>query len=182
MYPTEANIEKIIAVLLFVLNKSKHHSFDIHKLCKILYFADQKHLVRYGRTIVKDTYIAMDWGSVPSYVYDVYKSIKANKSESLKFQEYFEVFNGTDIYAKVNPNEEILSESEIECLIESVNENKDLEFNDLVEKSHQQAWSKARLNSPNSPISIFDIAVEAGANKAMINYINFNIENEAELV
>jgi uncharacterized phage-associated protein len=179
MNSQEANIEKIIAILLFVLKQSAHQSFDFHKLFKILYFADQKHLVRYGRTIVNDDYIAMDYGPIPSLIYDILKGIRDNKSDSVKYQAYFEVFNKDNVFAKQEPKEEIISESEIECLLESIGENKNLDMSELIEKSHQKAWNET---SKNSTISIFDIASEAGANEAILKYIEFNIENEAELI
>jgi uncharacterized phage-associated protein len=56
--------DKSIAVILFILNALEHS--DIHKLCKIIYFADQKHLARYGRPITGDWYVAMKDGPVPT--------------------------------------------------------------------------------------------------------------------
>jgi uncharacterized phage-associated protein len=37
-----------------------------YKICKLLFFADKLHLVRYGRPITGDDYFALDWGPVPS--------------------------------------------------------------------------------------------------------------------
>ena len=61
-----------ILYALAVLDKK----MDMHKLCKILYFADQKHLSLYGRSITGDTYIAMEYGPVPSNVDDILKEYK----------------------------------------------------------------------------------------------------------
>ena len=50
----------------------------MHKLCKILYFADQRHLSLYGRSITGDTYIAMQYGPVPSNVDDILKAVRGD--------------------------------------------------------------------------------------------------------
>ena len=42
---------KAINSILFVLNELGDKKSDAHKVFKILYFADQKHLVTYGRPI-----------------------------------------------------------------------------------------------------------------------------------
>ena len=44
------NKEKAVNSLLFVVSQLK--KADKHKTYKILYFADQKHLVKYGRPIM----------------------------------------------------------------------------------------------------------------------------------
>ena len=44
---------------------------DMHKIFKTLFFADQEHLSRYGRTITGDVYIAMNYGPVPSKTDDM---------------------------------------------------------------------------------------------------------------
>jgi Protein of unknown function (DUF4065) len=41
-----------------------------------MYFADHKHLSRYGSAITDDTYIAMANGPVPSMAYDILKSLR----------------------------------------------------------------------------------------------------------
>ena len=51
--------QKAINSLLYVI--SKLEKADTHKTYKILYFADQKHLVRYGRPIIGDTYVKMPY-------------------------------------------------------------------------------------------------------------------------
>lgn len=75
MNALEEKIEGTIHLLLYILQKLGGRS-DIHKLFKILYFAEQKHLVRYGTAISQDHYHAMKNGPVPSIAYDIYKSVK----------------------------------------------------------------------------------------------------------
>jgi uncharacterized phage-associated protein len=58
---------KIKATLLFILQQLNGQS-DFIKILKVLYFATQKHLARYGRAIVEDDFIAMPKGPVPSWL------------------------------------------------------------------------------------------------------------------
>ena len=51
---------------------------DMHKIFKALFFADQEHLSRYGRTITGDVYIAMNYGPVPSKTDDIFKAVRGD--------------------------------------------------------------------------------------------------------
>ncbi|OQY45782.1 MAG: hypothetical protein B6240_08350 [Desulfobacteraceae bacterium 4572_87] len=65
---------------------------DFHKVFKILFFADQKHLSRYGRPVVGDYYVAMRHGPVPSRIYDILKSIRGDSPfPGDEFEKYFAV-------------------------------------------------------------------------------------------
>jgi uncharacterized phage-associated protein len=55
-----------------------------YKICKLLFFADKLHLVRYGRPITGDEYFALDWGPVPSTTLD---ALNDDHPLALKFAE-----------------------------------------------------------------------------------------------
>ncbi len=120
------NKEKAVNSLLYVAQKLQ--KADKHKTYKILYFADQKHLVKYGRPIIGDTYIKMDYGPVPSFI----KNIVDEKINGL--EEIVAVYNQHFIKILQIPNIEVLSESDIECLQEAIEENENLSFDDLNKK------------------------------------------------
>ena len=46
-------LDKSVVVMQILLKAFKNKA-DLHKIFKILYFAEQKHLVRYGRPIAND--------------------------------------------------------------------------------------------------------------------------------
>lgn len=58
---TKDQILKIRATVLYIL-QSFPCGIDYIKLFKILYFAQQMHLVNYGRTIIDDTFQARQYG------------------------------------------------------------------------------------------------------------------------
>ena len=74
----ELNIQSFIQPVLYILNKAGK-PLDTHKISKILYFADRQHLAKYGTTISGDTYMKMQYGPVPSTVYDIIKTIQGRK-------------------------------------------------------------------------------------------------------
>jgi len=161
------DIEKAISAVLYISKNLPRP--DMHKISKILYFAEQKHLVKYGSPIVGDYFIAMDNGPVPSQIYDMFKTVRGDSLyETDDFKPYFEVEESYLIYPKVEADLDEFSESNLECLNESITENKNLSFDDLMRKSHGMAFEKA---SSNSTISFENIAIEGGANEDMIKFL-----------
>jgi uncharacterized phage-associated protein len=72
--------KKAIAAILYILKKVSDQGAksDLHKLFKILYFAEREHLATWGRPITGDFFIAMQYGPVPSHIYDMIKSVKGD--------------------------------------------------------------------------------------------------------
>ena len=176
------NKEKIINSMLFILNNLGGKS-DFHKIFKILYFADQKHLITYGFLITGDFYIAMQNGPVPSKLYDVLKAIRGDSfwSSTLphSYEDLFEV-ESHYVTAKKEADIDELAESDVECLLESISENQSLNFRQLKDKSHQLAWENARNDENNfdNVIDIIDIAKEAKVNEEILKYVLLNLENK----
>lgn len=170
------NKEKVSNSILFTLENLGGKS-DLHKVFKILYFADQKHLTTYGFPITGDFYIAMKNGPVPSQTYDLLKSIRGDSSFGYIDPQYKELFDVQDRYvaAKTQADMEELAQSDIECLLASINENRDLDFSQLTQKSHKQAWENA---NNDSEMSVIDIAEEANVDAEMKKYILLNLENQ----
>jgi uncharacterized phage-associated protein len=167
------NIEKTLNSALFILQQLGGRG-DFHKVFKILYFADQKHLTKYGMPISGDLYVAMANGPVPSKLYDIFKDVRDLAWFDVTYLSFFDVNNNYIVSAKKQPNLEALSESNIECLEESIHENQSLNFSQLTEKSHKEAWDAAA----NDEMSVIDIAREGGASAEMLKYIELNLENQ----
>lgn len=175
--------EKLINSMLFVLNNLEERKSDLHKLFKILYFADQKHLVSYGFPITGDFYIAMPAGPVPSQSYDMLKAIRGDSFWSNEVANYKQLFGIEKQYivtAKTPVDIDEFAESEVTCLTQSIEENKYLTFQQLKDKSHKIAWENARNDEYNfdNKINMLDIAKEADANTEILKYIQWNIENQ----
>ncbi|MDR3180857.1 MAG: SocA family protein [Prevotellaceae bacterium] len=164
--------EKAIAAVLYIVKKLGG-KVDMYKLAKILYFADQKHLVTYGRTIVGDEYAPMEFGPVPSTIYDAVKTINNPKTKYRLFSEKLTLSSANgyrSILSTAEPDMDELSQSDITCLDDSITENGRLDFKTLCKKSHKLAWTNA-AEKGLSRLQIEDIAKEAGASDDFIAYI-----------
>ncbi len=177
MYSLKESIEVTVHLLLYIL-KQLGGNGDFHKIFKIMYFADQKHLAKYGSPISHDKYIAMQNGPVPSMAYDILKALRGEglmAPLSGQFSPFFNLQNSFTIQALSEPDFESFSQSEIEVINSAIEENKKLGFKKLTDKSHDSAWKKAMKDFE---IDIVDIAKAGGANSEMIKYINTHIENQ----
>ncbi len=164
--------DKAINSLLYSLQQLGGKT-DMHKLCKILYFADQRHLSHYGRSITGDTYIAMQFGPIPSCVDDILKALRgdsffssSDEIELLKKSLVFE--NRYILRSLVAPDMDELSETDVECLSYAVNICKNKSFAELTQFSHGLAWSNTKRDRE---ISVKDILREAGDEEAYVEYI-----------
>ena len=158
--------QKSIQAILYILGKFAERCTDMHKICKILYFADQRHLSKYGRAITKDDYIKMPYGPVPSNIYDIFKNL--NKED---VAGCLERVNNFVIKAKSDCDADYLSESDVECLDYAIEECKNLSFTELTNKSHTYAWNNTKDWDVISPK---DILREVDNNTE--EFINFVVD------
>lgn len=166
IFQTDAALNALLYALFKLGGKS-----DMHKLCKILYFADQRHLSLYGRSITGDTYIAMQYGPVPSNVDDILKAVRgdsffADYVDNIKEKIAFE--NRYVVNAIASPDLDELSGSDIECLDYAIELCRNKSFGQLTELSHGLAWSST---ARDRAISVKDILREAGDEEEYVDYI-----------
>lgn len=177
MIQFDFDTEKGIASALYVCKRlmNAKHQPSLHKIFKIFYFADQKHIAKYGRPIVGDHYIAMKYGPVPSHLYSIFQSVRGDASccSSDAFAGFFAV-QGRNVKPLAEPDLDELSESEFECLDLSIEENKAKDFGELTTLSHDEAYDNA---GHNCDISFRDVAKVAGASKELIAYMQELSEN-----
>ena len=164
---------------MYILNKVDDKCLGKHELFKILYFASQKHLVRYGDAMITDFY-AMEFGPVPSSLSNYLKGKDNDITQSVKADKE----TGYVLSPLIHPDMDELSKVDIECLNEAIFENNGLSFKELTRKSHDSAWHKA-WNNPTgkrgAKIEIIDIAKAAGADEQTLRYIQEELELEAAL-
>jgi uncharacterized phage-associated protein len=172
-------IERLKSIVLYVLHSVPGKCLGKHELFKILYFASQKRLVRYGYAMISDFY-AFKYGPVPSELYDYLKGGNNAIMSSVNLDE-----ESKSILSPIEePDMEELSKVDIECLDESINENSGLSFYVLTTKSHDLAWYNAWHNTVGKrggKMDIIDIAKAVNADDRTIEYIQEELELESAL-
>lgn len=181
---TDFDRNKLRELVLYILDKTG--GVDFYHAFKILYFAEMKHLVKWGSSIVPDEFCALKYGPVPTRLYDAVKDL--NHPHMALSEELSEViqFAGEDapniLLPKRNTDMRFLSKSEIEAMDEAIAENKSLTFGQLMRKSHDEAWDEAhrRVNGTNI-ISPLSMAKVLHADDAMLEYIDEQMQIDSAL-
>lgn len=181
---TNYDIKKITELVAYILDRTG--GVDFYHAFKILYFAEMKHLAKWGSSIVPDEFCALKYGPVPTQLYDAVKELN-NPCITLS-EELSKVarFAGEDapnvLLPKRTANMKALSKSEIEALDQSIEENKSLTFDQLVRKSHDEAWHEAnrRVNG-TKVISPLSMAKVLNADDAILEYIKEQMQIESAL-
>mgnify|MGYP000014266128 CR=1 FL=1 len=155
------DFDKDAALTSIIYIASKVASPTFHKISKLLYFADKRHLDAYGRFISGDNYVAMKHGPVPSVTYDILKAVRNcghpafNASMLEEFRDALEVKSNYQIVPKALPNLEFLSETDLECLEYAIETYGSMSFQELTNLSHDEAYEATGYNDY---IDIEDIA------------------------
>lgn len=161
--------EKAIEATLFIANLLPKPTK--HSISKMFYLADKLHLQKYGRLISGDRYIAMEYGPVPSAIYDMMKvSAGQNRIDPDTDDFILEAFTVSkyDIVLKRVAETDVLSESEIECIQEAVYQNGKKSFGELTDMTHDSAW---KATEENQPIALLDIANTLPNAAELISYL-----------
>lgn len=145
-YPFKFDSEKALEALLYIVNRTPRP--DVYSVLKILYFADKEHLMKYGRFICGDSYVAMRNGPVPSGTYDIVKEVRSGVGNLFLSHALSSLDVKPDhmMTALRDADRDLLSRSDIECLDRSISENGGLSFAQLKDKSHDDAYKAADEN------------------------------------
>ncbi len=125
---------------------------------KVFFFADEEHLLDWGRPISGDQYVAMEHGPVPSVIYDLLK-----EDAGLPDEVNDEVDRWVKVVSEGNRREVFvrggvqdwpaLSEAERECLLKSLREYGSKSFSELrrlthEERAYRDAWDSGPRSAP----------------------------------
>jgi len=125
------NRRKAIECVLWIIRRGESNMYNI---CKILFAAEKYHLNTYGRPITGDEYMAMPYGTVPSWILDQIKDENSTKP----FIKYEHI-----LVAEREPIMKFFSKSDVKALEHGYEEYAGLAFNAVEEKNHKEpAWVK----------------------------------------
>jgi uncharacterized phage-associated protein len=142
----ELNPEKLASAVAYLAERRP--GLTKKQICKLLYFADKEHLLRYGRTITGDRYNALPHGHVPSAGLDVMngreKHVGKGPVEALR---RYGKLNGWVFEVYRSPDLKVFSRSDREVLDKISNEMGHLTAKQLEDRSHQEpSYKKTEAN------------------------------------
>lgn len=149
-----------LAALVFATKNSSRPT--LHRVFKVLYLAEKKHLERYGEPILGDRYIAMKKGPVPSRLYDLTKYLRGDGEyftldpDWKQLAEQSLEVRGMYIRAKSDPDMDELSVGAVRCLTEAIKELGPLDHEELTKWSHDSAWEATPKNGQMSWVDIVE--------------------------
>lgn len=178
---TVEQIEKIKAMVLYVLEHMKEGVDYIH-LFKVMYFAQQEHLVLYGTPMMEDSFLARKHGPVPAFTYKALRALEGKvRVESEEMKSFTDalcvnVIDGHQVVtARQSCDMDELSRANIKILDKWIARCEDVEAFDLSGMSHDKAWSKAKAQSEktgeDTKITMWDMAKAGGASDGMLEVI-----------
>ncbi|WP_375394188.1 Panacea domain-containing protein [uncultured Sphingomonas sp.] len=116
---------------------------------KVLFVAEKKHLNRYARPIIADTFIAMPAGPVPSTLYDFMRDRLGMAEDPEAVRAAIDASAYPRLHARRDADLSSLTISDIECLNEAISFCRDKGFGALSGWTHQErAWAEAASNGP----------------------------------
>lgn len=176
-------ILKIKAVVSYILQQIPEGLDYIH-LFKMMYFAQQEHLVIYGSPIIADTFVARKHGPVPTLTYKVLKGKEGKANlDSPELNDFAQCIalcydNGHQAIKLATGSvcdKDELTNSNIKVLDKWIQKCKDINAFDLSDLSHDKAWKKAKTQAERTgedyKISLYDMAEAGGASKDMLEVI-----------
>jgi uncharacterized phage-associated protein len=172
------NQRKALHALLFVVTHLPKPA-NLYNVLKCLYYADRKHLQDYGRQIYGDTFYALEHGPVPSAAYEIVKYVNGKAKWDLKFPEAFELLEVNDHYlsAKGKVDTDLLSKSDMACLLDAAKKYGRMSFGKLKALSHK---GKAFENAdPNGEMKLSDLIEELQGSEAVASHLNDRAPGEA---
>lgn len=190
---TIEQIDKIKATVLYILQHFKEGVDYIH-LFKIMYFAQQSHLVKYAVPIMEDIFVARKHGPVPALTYKVLrcaegKTLSNNedladfiKSVCISFKGGHQIVS---IVPGAYPDMDEFSKSDLSYLDNAIKEYGNIDTFQLSDISHDKAYLIAKEESERTGedvrIPMVNIAMAGGATKAMQEAIRNHQINKREL-
>ena len=177
------------AIVLYILKNGKTRaSHTVYYIVKTAFVAQQKHLAKYLCPLFYDKIAALQFGPVPSGLYDALK-IARGDANTMYFHRnddlhlvYDSISFSDEIFtADENPDMNYLSSSAIECINEALEVVSSMSFEDIDNATHGNQRNRAYNNPGSKNMSYLAIAKEGGADESSISYLKENLELDCML-
>ncbi len=128
---------------------------------KMLYLADKKALVQWGKTITGDKFVSMQRGPVLSNIYNLFKGVAAQKKQK-EWDACFSETVGNSVHLLRTVDKGVLSEREMGVLDDARKEIKSCAPWDVAEWLHKECPEWKDPHGSSIPINPREILRNAG--------------------
>lgn len=172
------------AVVLYLLKYcTVYVRRNVYYIVKTAFVAQQRHLAKYLCPLYKDKITALQFGPVPSNIYDALK-IARGDANAMYFHRnddlhlvYDSISFADEVYsANEDPDLNYLSPSAIECINDALKEVSLMSFDQIVNATHGEEWERAYNDPENKTMNYLSIAKEGGADDSSMSYIKESLE------
>jgi len=129
------NQKKAIEVILYLAPRVSES--DVYNICKLLYIMDKASLEKYGRFVFGESYSALPEGATPSHAYDLLKRAWDSPIDGIR------VLKEGKVISLREPDLDYLSESDIECLDQTIGIFGEASIYARKKEAHDAAYDKA---------------------------------------
>lgn len=172
------------AVVLYILkNCSDYVRRNVYYIVKTAFVAQQKHLAKYLCPLYEDKIAALQFGPVPSNLYDALKIARGDantmyfhNNDNLHLVYDSILFQDETFYSDEDPDMNYLSASAVECIDEALKVVSAMSFEEIINTTHSEEWARV-FKDPNTRfMDYLAIAKEGGADETSLSYIKDNLE------
>ena len=161
------NRRKAIEAILYLVPRVSES--DIYGICKLLYIMDKASLEKYGRFVFGESYAAMPEGATPSHAYNLLTRARRSSVGGIEVQQDHQVI------ALREPDLGYLSESDVECLDETISAFGRASYQDRKKEAHDPAYCRAwdtRGRKRSVPIPVESIAELFANADDLVDYLS----------
>lgn len=179
MKRTKEDILTLKAVVLYIIQNSSPGRRDVYSIVKTAFYAQQSQLAQSGTPLFKDEICALQFGPVPSDIYNILKIARGDQSQ-IEFHKHDGLidvaaaigFDAEQFTAKEKPDMDYLSSSDIEAIDSAIKKVAAMSFDDIKEDTHSEEWNRV-FNSKRGKkvMSNVNIAKEGNASPEMLEYL-----------
>jgi len=139
-------MKKLKEAILFFVNSINNKKLGKTKLFKLIYFADSRFYLKYGRTITGDKYVKYDNGPIPSHGDSILNKMKDKDLEIEKVKIHDKTKYKFKSLRKFNAD--LFTKEELEFLQEIARIFENTNTDHIVKISHRDLpWQAGKKNS-----------------------------------
>lgn len=154
------DIRKAMAAVAFLIQK-EGEQLDMFLGLKMLYWADKKALIEWGKTITGDKFVSMNNGPVLSRIYDLFKGTSAKKYQK-EWDAHFTERVNHSVRLRQDVDIGVLSKREMDALENARKEIHSCAPWDVAKWLHEECPEWKNPHGGSIPINPRTILAQAG--------------------